>query len=110
MKKTFEKDQNAWAVFNDQGTVQSDSDNIGLYYKTTIVMDIKAQIQKYLVESGNYEKVSNLLNEKLLQEGWVDHIRNLTVSEMKNNENSNYSDILKIIEPKAIGMCGKNVV
>ena len=66
--------------------------------------NIKAQIQKYLVESGNYEKISNLLTEKLLQDGWVDKIRTLTVEEINKNEKAGYNEILNKIEPVAMEM------
>ncbi|CAL9737590.1 transcription and mRNA export factor Sus1p [Monosporozyma servazzii] len=66
--------------------------------------NVKAQIQKYLVESGNYEKISSALTEKLLQEGWVDKVKNLTMEEIGKNDKAGYTDILSKIEPVAMNM------
>ena len=66
--------------------------------------NVKAQIQKYLVESGNYERISNLLTERLLQDGWIDKIRTLTMEEINKNTKAGYNEILNKIEPKAIEM------
>ncbi|CAI4037350.1 hypothetical protein SMKI_02G2220 [Saccharomyces mikatae IFO 1815] len=65
---------------------------------------LKGQIQKYLVESGNYELISNELNARLLQEGWVDKVKDLTKSEMNINESTNFTQILSTVEPKALEM------
>ncbi|CAL9732390.1 transcription and mRNA export factor Sus1p [Monosporozyma unispora] len=66
--------------------------------------NVKAQIQKYLVESGNYEKISNALTEKLLQEGWVDKVKNLTMEEINKNDKAGYTDVLSKVEPMAMSM------
>ncbi|QID84289.1 SAGA histone acetylase and TREX-2 complexes component, partial [Saccharomyces pastorianus] len=63
---------------------------------------LKSQIQQYLVESGNYELISNELNAKLLQEGWVDKVKDLTKAEMNINESTNFIQILSTVEPKAL--------
>ncbi|CAI4059861.1 hypothetical protein SUVZ_04G3260 [Saccharomyces uvarum] len=65
---------------------------------------LKSQIQQYLVESGNYELISNELNAKLLQEGWVDKVKDLTKAEMNINESTNFTQILSTVEPKALDM------
>ncbi|CAB4251928.1 similar to Saccharomyces cerevisiae YBR111W-A SUS1 Component of both the SAGA histone acetylase and TREX-2 complexes [Maudiozyma barnettii] len=65
---------------------------------------LKTQIQRYLVESGNYEKISNNLNEKLLQDGWMDEVRRMTMDEISSNKSTNYADILAKIEPQALSM------
>ncbi|AJQ02819.1 Sus1p [Saccharomyces cerevisiae YJM451] len=63
---------------------------------------LKSQIQQYLVESGNYELISNELKARLLQEGWVDKVKDLTKSEMNINESTNFTQILSTVEPKAL--------
>ncbi|AJP37191.1 AHL_G0003060.mRNA.1.CDS.1 [Saccharomyces cerevisiae] len=65
---------------------------------------LKSQIQQYLVESGNYELISNELIARLLQEGWVDKVKDLTKSEMNINESTNFTQILSTVEPKALEM------
>ncbi|CAI4262880.1 CDN_1a_G0003160.mRNA.1.CDS.1 [Saccharomyces cerevisiae] len=65
---------------------------------------LKSQIQQYLVESGNYELISNELKARLLQEGWVDKVKDLTKSEMNINESTNFTQILSTVEPKALEM------
>ncbi|CAI4263600.1 BFP_1a_G0003030.mRNA.1.CDS.1 [Saccharomyces cerevisiae] len=65
---------------------------------------LKIQIQQYLVESGNYELISNELKARLLQEGWVDKVKDLTKSEMNINESTNFTQILSTVEPKALEM------
>ncbi|CCK68592.1 Sus1p KNAG_0B01445 [Huiozyma naganishii CBS 8797] len=70
--------------------------------------DLKAQIQSYLVESGNYEKISNALNDKLLQDGWADKVRDLTMQEIRSSNQANYKDVLEKIEPQALEMVSQN--
>ncbi|CAI4951219.1 ANM_HP_G0072820.mRNA.1.CDS.1 [Saccharomyces cerevisiae] len=65
---------------------------------------LKSQIQQYLVESGNYELISNELKARLLQEGWVDKVKDLIKSEMNINEPTNFTQILSTVEPKALEM------
>ncbi|CAD6599328.1 CEI_1a_G0002950.mRNA.1.CDS.1 [Saccharomyces cerevisiae] len=65
---------------------------------------LKSQIQQYLVETGNYELISNELKARLLQEGWVDKVKDLTKSEMNINESTNFTQILSTVEPKALEM------
>lgn len=49
-------------------------------------------------------RISNELNARLLQEGWVDKVKDLTKSEMNINESTNFTQILSTVEPKALGM------
>ncbi|CAI4055473.1 hypothetical protein SKDZ_02G2180 [Saccharomyces kudriavzevii ZP591] len=71
---------------------------------TLDTIQLKGQIQQYLVESGNYELISNELNARLLQEGWVDKVKDLTKSEMNINESTNFTQVLSSVEPKALEM------
>ncbi|CAI4055529.1 Sus1p SKDI_02G2200 [Saccharomyces kudriavzevii IFO 1802] len=71
---------------------------------TLDTVQLKGQIQQYLVESGNYELISNELNARLLQEGWVDKVKDLTKSEMNINESTNFTQVLSSVEPKALEM------
>ena len=44
------------------------------------------------------------MNERLLQDGWIDAVRELIASEMQSSNSSNYTEILAKVEPKALGM------
>lgn len=66
--------------------------------------ELKAQIQRYLVETGNYETISNKLTERLLQDGWIDEVRRLISSEINASNSTNFTQILSKIEPKALSM------
>jgi len=44
------------------------------------------------------------LNEKLLQDGWMDEVRRMTMDEISSNKSTNYADILAKIEPQALSM------
>ncbi|CCC71774.1 hypothetical protein NCAS_0I01060 [Naumovozyma castellii] len=68
------------------------------------INSMKAQIQKYLVESGNYELISKQLTESLLREGWIDKVKTLTKEELQENKSLNYTELLSKIEPKALDM------
>ncbi|KAG0662292.1 SAGA histone acetylase and TREX-2 complexes component [Maudiozyma exigua] len=62
---------------------------------------LKAQIQKYLVES---DRISNDLNDKLLQDGWMDEVRRMAMTEINSNKSASYADVLAKIEPEALSM------
>ncbi|CCE65737.1 hypothetical protein TPHA_0M01620 [Tetrapisispora phaffii CBS 4417] len=68
------------------------------------LVNLKAQIQQYLVESGNYEKISNDLNKRLLAEGWMESVKKLTLDEINVNDSTKFPQILKNVEPEAINM------
>ncbi|CCD22949.1 Sus1p NDAI_0A07950 [Naumovozyma dairenensis CBS 421] len=66
---------------------------------------IKAQIQRYLVETGNYKKISQKLSENLLQEGWIDRVKRMTKEEIeKTNGTLNYNELLTKIEGEALNL------
>lgn len=44
------------------------------------------------------------MNEKLLQNGWMDQVRSLTMDEISADKSANFIDVLGKIEPKALGM------
>ncbi|CAR24220.1 Sus1p [Lachancea thermotolerans CBS 6340] len=67
-------------------------------------MELKAQIQQYLVESGNYELISNKLSRKLLEEGWTDQVKRMTSEEIRADDSASFTQILSKVEPKALGM------
>ncbi|QLQ78862.1 hypothetical protein HG537_0B02100 [Torulaspora globosa] len=70
---------------------------------------LKTEIQRYLVETGNYQLISNQLSERLLQDGWIDAVRELIASEMRNSNSSNYTEILAKVEPKAVEMVSQPI-
>ncbi|CCE91397.1 Sus1p TDEL_0C05080 [Torulaspora delbrueckii] len=65
---------------------------------------LKAEIQRYLVETGNYEIISNKLNQVLLQDGWIDQVREMISSEIRSSNSTNFTRILSKVEPKALSM------
>ncbi|AQZ10505.1 SUS1 (YBR111W-A) [Zygosaccharomyces parabailii] len=66
--------------------------------------ELKAQIQQYLVESGNYEMISNRLSERLLQEGWIDELKKIVNKEVNSSNSTNFTQILSKVEPRALEM------
>ncbi|SCU82079.1 LADA_0C02872g1_1 [Lachancea dasiensis] len=71
-------------------------------------LQLKGQIQQHLVESGNYELISNKLSQKLLQEGWTDQVKRLTSVEIDNNKNASFPEVLAKVEPKAIQLVSES--
>ncbi|SCU89790.1 LAME_0E05512g1_1 [Lachancea meyersii CBS 8951] len=65
------------------------------------IMQVKAQIQQHLVESGSYELISNNLSQRLLQEGWTDQVKSLAREEISNDTSATFTQILAKVEPKA---------
>ncbi|CAR27423.1 hypothetical protein ZYGR_0I06970 [Zygosaccharomyces rouxii] len=66
--------------------------------------ELKAQIQQYLVESGNYEMISNKLNERLLKDGWIDELKKIVNKEVNSSNSTHFSQILSKVEPRALEM------
>ncbi|CCF57913.1 hypothetical protein KAFR_0D02650 [Kazachstania africana CBS 2517] len=71
--------------------------------------DLKAQIQRYLVQSGNYEKISNTLNEKLLESGWLDKVKSLTREELDSHQTATYPEVLDKVETKALDLVSADI-
>ncbi|SCW01282.1 LAFE_0D09142g1_1 [Lachancea fermentati] len=67
-------------------------------------LELKAQIQQYLVQSGNYEIISSKLTQMLLEDGWMDEVKRLTNEEIKSNDSTNFTQILAKVEPQALEM------
>lgn len=65
---------------------------------------IKAQIQQALVQSGQYERISNQLNQLLLDDGWIDKVQQMTREEMNKSDSTNFVEILNKVEPRALDM------
>ncbi|KAJ9572704.1 Transcription and mRNA export factor SUS1 [Nakaseomyces glabratus] len=65
---------------------------------------LRAQIQQCLVESGNYEAISNELTERLLKDGWVDEVKKLAREEISQEDSPNFSKALSQIEPQALDL------
>lgn len=57
-----------------------------------------------LEETLSFIRISNSLTEKLLQDGWVDKVKNLTMEEINKNDKAAYPEILSKIEPTAMSM------
>ncbi|GAV53415.1 hypothetical protein ZYGR_0AI06990 [Zygosaccharomyces rouxii] len=66
--------------------------------------ELKAQIQQYLVESGNYEMISNKLNERLLKDGWIDELKKIVNKEVNSSNSTHFTQILSKVEPRALEM------
>lgn len=51
-----------------------------------------------------YYRISNELNQKLLSDGWIDEVKNLTRQEMDKTGSTNFVEILNKVEPQALGL------
>ncbi|AAS51576.1 ADL343Cp [Eremothecium gossypii ATCC 10895] len=71
-------------------------------------LELRAQIQQHLVESGNYERISNKLAQRLLDEGWIDQVKKLTRETMEDDNTTNFSEVLKRVEPEAVSLVSAN--
>ncbi|AGO12907.1 AaceriADL343Cp [[Ashbya] aceris (nom. inval.)] len=71
-------------------------------------LELRAQIQQHLVESGNYELISNKLAQRLLDEGWIDQVKKLTRETMQDDNTTNFSEVLKRVEPEAVSLVSAN--
>lgn len=52
----------------------------------------------------SFRRISAKLNDKLLEDGWMDQVRRLTMNEIENDKSANFASILAKIEPQALGM------
>ena len=50
------------------------------------------------------DRISNDLNDKLLQDGWMDEVRRMAMTEINSNKSASYADVLAKIEPEALSM------
>ncbi|ODV89106.1 hypothetical protein CANCADRAFT_27558, partial [Tortispora caseinolytica NRRL Y-17796] len=64
--------------------------------------DEKAAILRKLVESGEYERLSNKLETQLLESDWYDTVRNEIRQSLKSNPNVNYETIRSQLESHAV--------
>ncbi|QEU61845.1 Sus1 [Kluyveromyces lactis] len=49
-------------------------------------------------------RISNQLNQMLLDDGWIDKVKQLTRDEMERSDSTNFVDILNKVEPQALDM------
>lgn len=71
-------------------------------------MELRAQIQQYLVESGNYERISNRLNQRLLDEGWIEKVKKITREVIGVSGATKFSEVLQEVEPEALKLVSTN--
>ncbi|AMD18771.1 HBL131Wp [Eremothecium sinecaudum] len=67
-------------------------------------VELRAQIQQHLVETGNYERISNKLSQSLLDEGWIDLVKKATKEAIEDSTSINFFEILQKVEPEAVKM------
>lgn len=49
-------------------------------------------------------RISNELNQKLYEDGWINTVHNMTTEEIDSSGSTVYSQVLEKVEPKALGM------
>ncbi|GEQ68589.1 hypothetical protein JCM33374_g2257 [Metschnikowia sp. JCM 33374] len=65
---------------------------------------IKAQIQRHLVDSGNYDVISKHLKLKLYESGWLDQVTQLATKELESQPKDsavNFDKLYSELRPKA---------
>lgn len=65
---------------------------------------IRAQIQNYLVDLGNYDVISQLLKLKLFESGWLDRVTVLAAKELASHpasEPMNFETLYSTLKEKA---------
>ncbi|CAH2354227.1 transcription and mRNA export factor Sus1p [[Candida] railenensis] len=63
---------------------------------------IKAQIQDYLISSGNYEIINKQLKLQLYESGWFDQVTQLASKELQENgKEMTFEELFAFVRPKA---------
>lgn len=70
---------------------------------------IKLKIQDHLISSGNYDKINKQLKLSLYESGWYDKLSRMAVSELQNNEDINFNQLMSFLKPKAESMVPDSV-
>lgn len=62
---------------------------------------IRAQIQDHLVSTGNYDLISKQLKLKLYEAGWFDKITQVANRELQEQGEVNFEHLFNFLRPKA---------
>ncbi|KAM9934163.1 hypothetical protein OXX80_006236 [Metschnikowia pulcherrima] len=65
---------------------------------------IKAQIQRHLVDSGNYDVISKRLKLQLYESGWLDDVTQLATKELERQPRENpvnFDELFATLKPEA---------
>ncbi|CCH61665.1 hypothetical protein TBLA_0F01220 [Henningerozyma blattae CBS 6284] len=72
-------------------------------------VNIREQIQNYLIESGNYENISNKLTQRLIEDGWVDKMKIKIKQEIMSNKEIKYNELLNKMEPEGHNLLNEQI-
>ncbi|KAG4300732.1 hypothetical protein PCK1_003161 [Pneumocystis canis] len=70
-------------------------------FEETIV-NLRAQVNQKLVESGAYERILSHLSMKLHECGWYSDMKDHTFFKVRHQEKPNFEALVKEIEPKGL--------
>ncbi|KAG5518605.1 hypothetical protein PMAC_003002 [Pneumocystis sp. 'macacae'] len=69
---------------------------------TETIVNLRAQINQKLVESGAYERISSHLVKRLHECGWYSDMKDHTLFKVRHQEKPNFENLVKEIEPKGL--------
>lgn len=61
------------------------------------------QVEEYLAKSGELERLSKHLHERLEQSGWYDQVSTLASAELSAADSLNFDSITQQVTAKAMG-------
>ncbi|KAK9318776.1 transcription factor e(y)2-domain-containing protein [Lipomyces orientalis] len=70
---------------------------------------IRAKVNQKLIESGEYERLSQYLRQKLIETGWYDQVTQLAFDSLRTQENPNFDRLIDFMEPKALALVPEHV-
>ncbi|KAK9484458.1 transcription factor e(y)2-domain-containing protein [Lipomyces starkeyi] len=65
---------------------------------------IKAKVNQKLIESGEYERLSQYLRQKLIENGWYEQVTELASDTLRAQENPNFEKLVDLVEPEALAL------
>ncbi|KAK9459472.1 transcription factor e(y)2-domain-containing protein [Lipomyces oligophaga] len=63
---------------------------------------VTVNVHHRLVESGEYDRLSALLRQKLAASGWYDQMQELASENLKTQDTPNFEDLVNDLEQKAL--------
>ncbi|KTW29924.1 uncharacterized protein T551_01868 [Pneumocystis jirovecii RU7] len=66
------------------------------------IVNLRAQVNQKLVESGAYERISSHLAKRLHECGWYSDMKDHTLFKVRHQEKPNFEALVKEIEPKGL--------
>lgn len=62
-----------------------------------------SQVEEYLASSGEMERLSKHLHDRLEQSGWFDQVSTLAAAELSASDNPNFESITQQVTARAMG-------